>query len=368
MCDHVPGLAGCLPQNEIDVSTAGHRAKRLEDDLRVGLKNDEGSVEEGKRGVRARCRANGVALLDEVVRRCRREVAGPVTDLDAPLEDRQVRPRRDDGGLIQEDACAGQDQQEGCGQRGDDCERTARPLLGELRYRNEWHDRGRVRSLDRIADFSEGRRDDLELDASEHVLRFALCRFIERVGHREGRRRASEFDECNPAELAEPPRQLTHDRGLRPDTERGDRVAAHASDRIRERLLVDETGAENRVRQGLSSRAHAVEVLDLTRGEDLVGDQDLRELGLRAGRLAARCLRCRDARGGANDAHDLLRRLVLGDVRGRARGEREVADAGIQREEDDLGRGEVVAEHARDLEAGHARHRVVEHDHVGAKL
>ena len=49
--------------------------------------------------------------------------------------------------------------------------------------------------------------------------------------------------------------------GLVPDTERGDRVAAHASDRIRERLLVDETGAEDRVRQGLSSRAHAVEVL-----------------------------------------------------------------------------------------------------------
>jgi len=38
------------------------------------------------------------------------------------------------------------------------------------------------------------------------------------------------------------------------------------------------------------------------------------------------------------------------------------------REEDDLGGGEVVAEHPGDLEARHAGHRVVEKDQVGAKL
>ncbi len=48
--------------------------------------------------------------------------------------------------------------------------------------------------------------------------------------------------------------------------------------------------------------------------------------------------------------------------------EGEVPDTRVQREEDDLGGGKVVAEHPRDLEAGHARHRVVEHDQVGAEL
>jgi hypothetical protein len=55
-------------------------------------------------------------------------------------------------------------------------------------------------------------------------------------------------------------------------------------------------------------------------------------------------------------------------VRGRARGEGEVPDARVKREEDDLGGGKVVAEHPCDLEAGHTRHRVVEHDQVGAEL
>jgi hypothetical protein len=55
-------------------------------------------------------------------------------------------------------------------------------------------------------------------------------------------------------------------------------------------------------------------------------------------------------------------------VRGRARCEREVADARVQREKNDLGLRKVVAEHPRDLEAGHARHGVVEHDQVRAEL
>ena len=61
-------------------------------------------------------------------------------------------------------------------------------------------------------------------------------------------------------------------------------------------------------------------------------------------------------------------RLVLRDMRDRARGEREVADAGVEREEDDLRLGEVDAQHAGDLEAGHPGHRVVEHDQVGVEL
>src|SRR5437773_2756387 len=48
--------------------------------------------------------------------------------------------------------------------------------------------------------------------------------------------------------------------------------------------------------------------------------------------------------------------------------EREVADAGVEREEDDLRLGEVDAQHAGDLEAGHPGHRVVEHDQVGVEL
>ena len=52
----------------------------------------------------------------------------------------------------------------------------------------------------------------------------------------------------------------------------------------------------------------------------------------------------------------------------RARREREVPDARVEREEDDLGLREVDAQHASDLEAGHPGHRVVEHDQIGMKL
>ena len=55
-------------------------------------------------------------------------------------------------------------------------------------------------------------------------------------------------------------------------------------------------------------------------------------------------------------------------MRGRARCEGEVADARVQREEDDLRGREVVPEHPGYLEPGHTRHGVVEHDQVGAEL
>src|SRR2546430_3971926 len=101
-----------------------------------------------------------------------------------------------------------------------------------------------MRVLESVANFGESGRDDLELDVAEHVLGLALGRFIERVGHRECRAGASELDEGDGAEFAEPTRQLTYDGGLGRDAERSDRVAAHAGDRVRERLLVDETGAQ----------------------------------------------------------------------------------------------------------------------------
>ena len=145
-------------------------------------------------------------------------------------------------------------------------------------------------------------------------------------------------------------------------------MSAHASDRVRERFLGDETGAEDRVREGLPPGAQAIEVLDLPRAEDLLRDQELSKPRLRARWLGARCFRRRDACGLADDAHDLLRRLVLGDVRGGAGCEGEVPNPRVESKEDDLRCWEVVAEHPSDFETGHTRHRVVEHDHVGTEL
>ena len=106
----------------------------------------------------------------------------------------------------------------------------------------------------------------------------------------------------------------------------------------------------------------------MSRAENLLRDEEFCKLGLRACWLGARCLRRRDAGGLADDTHDLLRRLVLGDVRGGARCEGEVPNPGVEGKENDLGSGKVVAEHPCDFETGHARHRVVEHDHVRTEL
>jgi hypothetical protein len=48
--------------------------------------------------------------------------------------------------------------------------------------------------------------------------------------------------------------------------------------------------------------------------------------------------------------------------------EREIADPGVEREEDDLRRGKVGAKHPCDLEAGHSGHRVVEDQQVRPEL
>jgi hypothetical protein len=367
VCDDVPGLAGHLSEHEVDVAAARDRAKRFEDYQRVGLENDERPVEERERCVRTRCGPNRVALSDQVVRRRRGEVAGRVTDFDGALEDREIRACGDHCGLVQQDPGAGHDQEQCRGERRDECERTSCPLLLKHRYRDQRHESRRMREVDRVTDFGERRRDDLELDVAEHVLRFALGCLVERVGHRERGARASELDEGHGPKLAEATRQLADDRRLGRDAKRGDRVAAHTSECARECVGRDEARAENRVRKGLLALARPIEVLNLSRGEELLRDEKLGELGLRADELTG-FWRRRDADRRADHAHDLLRGLVLRDMRGSARRQREVADARVQREENDLGRWEVVAEHPSDLEAGHAGHRVVEDDQIRPEL
>ena len=71
--------------------------------------------------------------------------------------------------------------------------------------------------VDRVTNFGERRRNNLDLDASEHVLGFVLGRLIEWVGHRERRLRASELHKGDGAELAEAAGQLTYDRSLGSD-------------------------------------------------------------------------------------------------------------------------------------------------------
>ena len=68
--------------------------------------------------------------------------------------------------------------------------------------------------MDCVTNFRERRGDDLELDASEHVLGFMRGRFIQRIRHRECRAGTSELDQADGAELAEAAWQLTYDRRL----------------------------------------------------------------------------------------------------------------------------------------------------------
>jgi hypothetical protein len=123
--DDMPRLTGRLPEDEVDVAATRDGVKRLDDDLRVRLENDERLVEEREGGVRARRGANRVALLDEVIRRRRGEVRRPVPDCDGALEDREVRPCGNDGGLVQQCAGGCRNQKECRGERGDECERTS---------------------------------------------------------------------------------------------------------------------------------------------------------------------------------------------------------------------------------------------------
>src|ERR1700737_1674445 len=102
----------------------------------------------------ARGRADRVALLDKVVRRCRGKAARTVANFDGALEDCEVRLRRDRGGLVQEEARACRDQEEGRGKGGDECERTTCPPLGKWRYRDKRHEGRRMRVVDRITNFS----------------------------------------------------------------------------------------------------------------------------------------------------------------------------------------------------------------------
>src|SRR5439155_2144006 len=101
-------------------------------------------------------------------------------------------------------------EQERRGERGSERERTTRTPLRKRRDRDERDKRGGVRVVDRVTNFVKRRSDDLELDASEHVLGFVRGRVIERIGHRERRGRASELDQADRAELAGTARQLAN--------------------------------------------------------------------------------------------------------------------------------------------------------------
>ena len=208
----MPRLSRELAKGEVDVAAPVDRAERLENDLRVGLEDDERFVEERERGMCARRGADGVALLDEVVRRCSHKVRRAVTHLDGALEDGQIRARRDDHRLSHENAGGGHNEQEDRSERAGERECTTRALLlRKRRDRNERYECRCVRVVDGITNFGERRGDDLEIDASEHVLGLALGRVIKRIGHRERRARASELDEGDGAQLAEAARELTDD-------------------------------------------------------------------------------------------------------------------------------------------------------------
>jgi hypothetical protein len=235
--DDVPRPAHQLAEHEIDVAAARHRLKRLDDDLGARLEHDDGTIEERQRGVSACASSDRVALLYEIAGRRGFVSRGPMAHVDGSLEDCEVRTRRDDRRLSHEDARPCRDEQERRSERGGERERTTRTLLlWDRRNCNERHQCGGMRVVDRITNFGERRGDDLELDASEHVLGFVLGCLIERISHRERRGGASELHEGDGAKLAEAARQLTNDGGLRSDAKRAHRVAAHASERVRERL------------------------------------------------------------------------------------------------------------------------------------
>jgi hypothetical protein len=143
-----------------------------------------------------------------------------------------------------------------------------------------------MRLVNGIANFGESGRDDFELDVAEHVLGFTRSCLIERIGHGERRGRASELNESDGTKLAEAARQLPDDRCLGSDAKRRHRVAAHAGECSREGLRRHEARSQDRVRERLLALTRVIEVLDLPRGQELLCNDELGELGLRADRLA----------------------------------------------------------------------------------
>jgi hypothetical protein len=244
--------------------------KRFDDNLGARLKDDERTIEECDRGMPARGGADRVALLHEIAGRCGCVATRSVAHFDRALEHREIRACRDGPGLSQHDAGTGRHEQERRSQSGGERERTTRPFrCGRRRHGDERHECRCMRVVDRVTNFCEGRGDDLELDASEHVFRFVLGRLIKRIGHRECGARASELNEGHGAKLAEAAWQLTHNGGLGRGGQRCHRVPADASERVGERLRSHEARAKDRVRKGLLAVARPVEVLDLPRAEDL---------------------------------------------------------------------------------------------------
>ena len=88
-------------------------------------------------------------------------------------------------------------------------------------------------------------------------------------------------------------------------------MASDASECVRERVRRNEARSQDGIGESLLALARAIEVLDLPRGEELLGNEELGKLGLCAHRLVYLWLRRRNAGRGADDTHDLLRGLVL---------------------------------------------------------
>ena len=230
--------------------------------------------------------------------------------------------------------------------------------------------RGEVGALQCFAHLAQGRGDHRELDRAQHVLRFGQGGLIERVGHRDRGVGAAELDEHAGAQLAESPRQLLGDRGRDRGGERDQAAVGKARERAREHVLGDEPRVQDRVRERLLRAPAAVDLLHLIGAQQVGGDQHLGELRLSAGARAIRTRRPSrsERRGLAHHSQDFVRRLVLRYVRDRPEGERLIADARVEREEDDLGLGKSRPQLLGDLEPGHTRHRVVEEDQIWPEL
>ena len=389
----MPRLARALAQRHVDVS-AVQRTKRDDVDLSAGLEDDDGLIEEGDRGVPAQTRANAIALAHDLTGRRCGVLATRAAVLDVALEDRELTARREaTRGRREEHTDARREEEERRGDRSDEEHGTATLLAAGARggaERNDLRGRRAERTHDGRIDVSDGRDDDRRVDPREHVLHFAARLLIERVRKRKRRLAATERDEDRVTLLTEAMRQLPRDgrvdrvdhpsRGAaNPSSagigrlgawrERHQRTSAHAGQDLRKLNVGDETRADDHRREQLARLSLRNDLIQLLLGDELRGEKRIREGALLLGErrrsdLAALVL----LRGAAQDLEHLLRRRVLADVRNGADREREVADARVEREEDDRCARKERFEFARHLETGLPRHRVVEKDQVRLEL
>src|SRR6185503_6659864 len=372
----VPRLARELTDRRVDVRPVDG-LERDDLDLRRGLEDDDRVVEEREGGVPVRAGAHRVALTDELSRVHRRERATGAVVLDAALEDRELRARlKSTRGRREQRPHAGREEEERGGDRCDDRDRTAARVFARMVRGDRDDVRGRRNEAarDRGLDLGGRRDDDRGLDAREHVLHFAARLVIERIRDRHGRFTATERDEDRVTLLAEATWELTRDgrvdrvddlaagatrepRSTRravlcAERERHERTTGETREGLRERELRDDLRAKHRGREVFARLARRDDRVELLIGELTREEQRLRELlllvgeGRRSGTTTLLLLR-----GFAERREHLLRRHVLAHVRGRADREREILDAGVEREEDDRAVGEKGPQLTRDLEA-----------------